>query len=225
MIGETETTEESAFMVYNDYFTTRFNQGEMIDAILKVANKNAKLETERDGVCYTMTLLWLINCLRTGASPEAGFREMIKNDAGTGAGAAFWTQVLGANKGIFSIDQDNDADLKLLAGGEMAMRVSCTKKGTGTWHKVEEMSNGNGPYFYLSLGKVQGGKWGHGIGLYRELQLTNAASTPKWAVMDPNRGLATESKEAEGGSLSELFSTMNQTYFPTNGYTLYKITG
>lgn len=213
-------------MVYSDYFTTKFNQGDMIDAILKVANKNAKLETERDGVCYTMTLLWLINSLRMGGSPEAGFKEMIKNDAGTGAGAAFWTQVLGANKGIFSIDQDNDADLKLLAGGEMAKRVSCTKKGSGTWHKVEEMSNGNGPYFYLSLGKVQGKSWGHAIGLYRELQLSNApGSTPEWAVMDPNAGLATELKEAVGASLSELFSTMNQVYFPTGGYTLYKITG
>jgi len=56
-------------MAYKDYFTTKFRQSDMIGAVLKAANKKADLKTEKDGVCSTMTMLWIINSLRMGGSP------------------------------------------------------------------------------------------------------------------------------------------------------------
>ena len=43
-------------MAYKDYLTTKFRQSDMIGAVLKAANKEADMKTEKDGVCSTMTM-------------------------------------------------------------------------------------------------------------------------------------------------------------------------
>jgi hypothetical protein len=204
-------------MTYEDYFKSKFNQSDMIDAVVKVSNPNANLQTERGGVCQTMTLLWIVNSIRN-SSPDAGFNELMKHSVGTGAGAAFWTQVCGGQKGIRAVADANltrgqdlrDAELQLLAGGDLAKKISCTFKGNGTPAQAETLAASGGPYFYLAVRNCWGKGGGHGIGFYN--------NKPKYAIMDPNEGMATDA----GGSLADLFTAMS-TFYGTTDFNIYEV--
>ena len=204
-------------MAYEDFFKSKFSQGMMIDSVLKIANKNAGLETEKNGVCQTMTLLWIIESIKAG-SPSTGFTELMKHDTGTGVGAAFWTQVCGAQKGIgtaadagLTAGSDlRDAELKLLAGSELGKKISSTLKGQGGVPQIEKLSEGGGPYFYFAVRNCWGKGGGHGIGLYR--------SGANYSLMDPNEGLATNTS----GKFSDLLTALSG-FYGSSSLFLYEI--
>jgi hypothetical protein len=204
-------------MAYESYFKSKFDQSDMIDAVIKASNPKANLETERGGVCQTMTILWIVNSIRSG-SPDGGFKELMKHDVGTGVGAAFWTQVCGGQKGIGTAADEGltkgydlrDIELQLLAGGDLAKKISSTFKGKGTPVQVETLAGSGGPYFYLAVRNCWGKGGGHGIGFYNK--------TPSYAIMDPNEGLATQAS----GSLADLFAAMS-TFYGTSDFNLYEV--
>jgi hypothetical protein len=208
-------------MPYSDYFKAKFSQKKMIAAVLKGANPNADLDGAVDnGVCETISLLWVINSIRQNG-PEAGFQELMKNAVGTGVGAAFWTQVCAAYKGanensktIAERGNLRDGELKLLAGGDMAKKISCAFKKSGDTEQIEPALAAGGPYFLMIIHNV------HGQGAFTASHMVGVFSSgAKCSVFDPNEGLATEASDKLGGILGAMAAT-----YGTSMVSLYQVT-
>jgi hypothetical protein len=88
-------------MPYSSHFTSRFSQSPIIDAAIAQADRNANLQSVRDGVCQTISLIWLM----WDGWTDDGFKKLTQEDVTTPSGGAFWKQVLGAQRDI-----DNVAD-------------------------------------------------------------------------------------------------------------------
>jgi len=108
-------------MSYETFFTSKFAQGQAMDMALSVSGKDkGNLAAERDGVCQTLTLLWLSKTKTQGADEAFKF---VAGKRGDKASQGFYRQIMGAQRDS-AMSGDRAASLtnlfQLLSGGSGA---------------------------------------------------------------------------------------------------------